>query len=477
MLGVAGCAAALLVANWTIEAVTALAPASVIPPGVSIGLDLRIASFAAVLSLVIAVVCAAIPAWQASRVDLLPVVKGTTPNDATAGRGVLSLRRGLVIVQVALSAVLLVGAGLFIRTLGAALSVEPGYDIDRVLLTTVDFGAAGMTPPTVPASGGRMLTEVRAIPGVEAAAFGHIIPFSGAFVARPAAPESEPMSTDDEDRFFVPYAVISPDYFRTLGMTLRGRDFTPADGPQAPRVMIINDTLARRHWPGQDAIGKRMKLSAAGPPHEVIGVVPDGKYVTLTEAQHPYMYLPWSQSPRPRMTLHVRTAGSPSGLAGSVRAALRSVNPDVPALAPRTLRDYVDRSIGSQRVVARLLFIFGGIALAVAAVGVYGLTAYTVAQRRKELGVRVALGARPGDLVRLLASQSLVLVSIGLVAGTGAALLLARLVASMLFGVTGSDPLSFGAGAGLLAVTMLAATIIPARKATRVDPLGALRGD
>ena len=177
------------------------------------------------------------------------------------------------------------------------------------------------------------------------------------------------------------------------------------------------------------------------------------------------------------MTLHTRAVGSPSALAGPVRAAVRAVNPDVPALAPRTLRDYVDRSIGTQRVVARLLFIFGGIALAVAAVGVYGLTAYTVAQRRKELGVRVALGARPGDLVRLLVSHCLFLIALGLAVGTGAALLLARLVATMLFGVTGSDPLSFAAGAGLLALTTLVATLIPARRATRADPLGALRAD
>ena len=189
------------------------------------------------------------------------------------------------------------------------------------------------------------------------------------------------------------------------------------------------------------------------------------------------MYLAWAQSPRPRMTLHVRAAGSPAALAGPVRAAVRTVNADVPALAPRTLRDYVDRSIGSQRVVARLLFIFGGIALAVAAVGVYGLTAYTVAQRRKELGVRVALGARPSDLVRLLVSQSLLLVTVGLVVGSVSALLLARLVASMLFGVSGSDPVSFAGGAGLLALTTLIATLIPARRATRVDPLGALRAD
>ena len=478
VLGAAGCASALLVANWTIGVVTALAPVSVIPPGVTVALDVRIAIFATAVSLALAVLCALVPAWQASRLDLLPVVKGATANDPGPGAGVLSLRRALVVVQVALSAVLLVGAGLFIRTLGAALAVEPGYDVDRVLLTTVDFGAAGIKPAIVPAAGERILDEVRALPGVETAAFGHIVPFSGAFVSRPAAPETASMSADEENRFLVPYAVVSHDYFSTLGMRLRGRDFSPADGPEAPRVLIINQALADRHWPGQEAIGKRMKLSAApGPLYDVIGVVPNGKYVSLTEEQHPYMYLPWAQSPRARLTLHVRTTGSPVSLAGPVRGAVRAVDPDVPALAPRTLRDYVDRSIGSQRVVARLLFIFGGIALAVGAVGVYGLTAYTIAHRRKELGVRVALGAGPADLVRMLVSQSLAVVALGLVIGMGAALLLARLVASMLFGVTGSDPVSFAAASGVLALTTLAATLIPTRRATRADPLAALRAD
>ena len=221
-----------------------------------------------------------------------------------------------------------------------------------------------------------------------------------------------------------------------------------------------------------------MKLSAAaGPLYEIVGVVPDGKYVSLTEEQHPYMYLPWLQTPRPRVTLHVRAAGAPSAVAGPVRAALRSVNSDVPALAPRTC---ATTSTGRSAASAWSRGCCSSSAASrssVAAVGVYGLTAYTVAQRRKELGVRVALGARPADLIRLLVSQSLVFVSVGLLAGTGAALLLSRLVASMLFGVTASDPLSFGAGACLLALTTLAAALIPARHATRVDPLGALRGD
>jgi predicted lysophospholipase L1 biosynthesis ABC-type transport system permease subunit len=217
--------------------------------------------------------------------------------------------------------------------------------------------------------------------------------------------------------------------------------------------------------------------NGTGPAIEVIGVVADSRYVSLTEAQHPYMYLPLSQTPRPRVTLHVKAAGNPLTLAPAVRNAIRSVNSDVPADRPMLLRALVDRSVAGQRAAARLLTIFGVIALAVAAVGVYGLTAYTVMRRSKELGVRVALGARPADLLRMLVSQSAWPVGVGLAIGTMGAFALTGLVRSLLFGVTASDPLSVLAGAALLVVTMLVATLIPARRAMRASPLAALRMD
>jgi predicted permease len=274
--------------------------------------------------------------------------------------------------------------------------------------------------------------------------------------------------------------VVSDDYFRTLGVSLRGREFGRNDTQASPKVAIVNETLARKYWPGENAIGKRMILplpNGTGPAIEVIGVVADGRYVSLTEAQHPYIYLPLSQTPRPRVTLHVRAAGNPLTLAPAVRNAIRSVNGDVPADRPMLLRALVDRSVAGQRAAARLLTIFGVIALAVAAVGVYGLTAYTVMRRSKELGVRVALGARPADLLWMLVSQSAWPVGVGLAIGTVGALALTGLVRSLLFGVTASDPLSFVAGGGLLVVAMLVATLIPARRAMRASPLAALRMD
>jgi predicted permease len=277
----------------------------------------------------------------------------------------------------------------------------------------------------------------------------------------------------------VPYSLVSDGYFGALGVPVRGREFGPRDGEDAPRAIIINETLARQYWPGEDALGKRLTLplSTPGPSYEVVGVVADGKYVSLTEAQHPYMYLPWSQTPRPRMTLHVRTAGDPLRFAPAVRDVVRAASSDLPADRMITLRSLVDRSVAGPRVAARMLTIFSIIALSVAAVGVYGLTAFTVMRRRQELGVRVALGASPADLLWMLVSQSAWLVVTGLLIGGTGALALTRLVRSLLFGVTPSDPVSFALGGGLLAIVMLVATLIPARRATTVSPLTALRGD
>ncbi len=477
VLGIAGCVAGLLVAYWTLQAVVALAPASAIPRGITVSLDARIVIFAMLLSLVTALIFGAGPAWQMSRVDLLPVMKGS-PDDPVIGRGAIGLRRGLVITQVALSVVLLVGAALFLRTLGNALSVAPGYDVRHVMLATVDFTAAKLSPAATQTAADRVLEHLRAVPGVDGVAFGQIVPFSGAFVSRPAVPEGRTLTDANEAEFMTPYAVVSDGYFRALGMPLRGRDFTATDTSDSPRVAVINESLARRFWPGQDPIGQRMTLplNEPGPTFEVVGVVPDGKYVSLTEEQHPYMYVPWKQMHRARMTLHLRTAGDPLGAEPAVRDAMRAAG-GLPAYNFIALGTYVDRSIGQQRVVARLLLIFGAIALTLAAVGVYGLTAYTVARRGKELGLRMALGARPADLVRMLMVQSGVLVGTGLLLGGLAALLLTGFVQALLFGVTPADPLSFAAGATVLAVAMLVATLIPARRATRVDPLAALRVD
>lgn len=473
-----GCVAGLLLANWTIQTVLALAPPSAIPPGITVTLDARMVLTAAALSLLTGLLFGVIPAWHAARTELLPNIKGPQ-SDPAIGPGALLFRRALVVTQVTLSTVLVIGAGLFLRTLLATLSIAPGYDVDRVLVAPVDFTVAKLNPVATHAAGEEIRRRVEALPGVESTAFGQIVPFSGAFVMRPIVPDGQTLDSKREDDFLVPYAVVSTGFFRTLGMPLRGRDFASSDTEASPRVAIVNETLAKRYWPGQDPVGRRLRLplKEPGPAYEVIGVVPDGKYVSLTEPQHPYVYLVWTQMHRPRVTLHVRTSAGSTHVAAAVRESIRAVNGNLPAVEPVPLRSYVDRSTAQPRVVSRLLLIFGSIALLVAAVGVYGLTAYSVVRRTKEVGVRVALGARPKDVLLMLVRQGAVLILIGLGAGMGAALLIARLVEALLFGVTAADPVTFAGTAALLALTMLGATLVPARRAVRVDPLAALRVD
>ena len=478
VLAVIGCSAGLLFARWTIQAVVAFAPRTAIPPGISVAVDARVVLFAVLISVAVTMICGLAPAWQSAGVDVLSQVKGG-PGGSARGHGSLRFRRGLAVAQVALSTVLLVGAGLFVRTLLATLAIAPGYDVNRVLLTTVDFAAAGLAPPAARRAANDVIDRVRTLPGVEAAAFGQIVPFSGAFVMRPVVPAGTPLGGPGaEDRFLTPYAVVSEGYFETLGMPLRGRDFTAADTEQAPPVAVVNETFARRHWPNEDPLGKRvmLPLKGKGPELQVIGIVRDSKYVELTEAQHPFVYFPLKQMHRPRVTLHVRAA-APGGLIQPVREAIRGVSSDLPALNPITLSEYLARSTAQPRVVSRLLVIFASVALIVAAVGIYGVTAYTVARRSKELGIRVALGARPADVLRMLLLQNAGLVMAGVGIGLGAAILLARVVRSLLYGVSPHDPLVFTATPIALTVTLLVATLAAARRATHVDPLLALRND
>ena len=474
VLALAGGLAALVVANWTATLLVALAPAAVIPPGLDTSLDGRVLGFAAALSLVAGVVFGAVPAWQLARIDLLTAIKGERSEPA-AGAGASQMRRITVVAQVALSAVLLVGASLFVRTLAAAAAVRSGYETSRVLLVTVDFAAA-RTPPAVSLALARRAGQrLTTIPGIESASFGQVVPFSGSFIQRPATREGVPAKDGD----VVPYSIVSEDYFRTLGMRLRGRDFRATDDESAAKVVIVNESLARGLWPGEDALGKRLQLPLRdpGPAYEVIGVVSDGKYVSLTESQHPFVYLPLAQNFRPRLTLHVRTAGTPSAFTAQVRAALREVTPDLPAYNPTSLDEHVARSLGRERLIARLLTLFSAMALVIAAVGLYGMLAYAVARRTRELGVRMALGARPADLVWMVVHQSAALVCVGLLGGIVAAVLLARLVTAFLFGVTPTDPVAFATAIVSLSAIAGLATYVPARRVTRIDPLTALRSE
>ena len=468
--GVAG----LVVSYWTAGFLVSLAPATAIPPGIDITIDWRVIAFAGALSLATGVIFGAAPAWQLSRLDLLAVMKAGDQRSEGGGAGT-RIRRAMVVAQVALSVVLLVGASLFVRTLAAARAVRSGYDTSRVLLVTLDLSVARTSPADSLRTVSRIVERVAAIPGVASSSLGQIVPFSGSLIQRPAVPEGVP-STDED---MVPYNVVGEGYFGTLGMTLRGRDFRVTDDEAAPRVVVINEALARRMWPGENAIGRRLQLPLRnpGPPYDVIGVVSDARYVSPTEVQRPFLYLPVAQNFRPRLTLHVRTTGLPAAFVGSVRSAIRSVSADLPAYNPSTLDDYLSQSLARERLIAHLLTAFGGMALLIAAVGIYGILAFGVARRSREMGVRMALGAQPSDLVRMVVRQSAALIAAGLSVGVVCALLLTRLVKAFLFGVTPGDPPAFAAAVIILCAVALVATWVPARRATRIDPLTALRSE
>ncbi len=475
VLALAGGAAGLLVAIWTAHLLVALAPPEAVPPGLDIALDVRVMTFATLLSLSTGVLFGAAPAWQLSRADPVAVMRDGAQADRFGRRAAVRMRRAAVVAQIGLSVVLLVMAALFVRTLSAAGAVPSGYDAGHVLLVTIDFSASRAEPAGSLRSASHIIDRVAALPGVESASFGQIAPFSGSLIQRPAVPEGKP-STDDD---LVPYTVVGAGYFRTLGLRLRGRDFQPSDTQAASKVVVINETLARRLWPGEEAIGRRLQLPlrTPGPPHEVIGVVSDGRYVSLTEAQRPFLYLPLAQNFRPRLTLHVRTTGSPAAFLTPVRSAVRSVSADLPVYNPITLDESLARSLARERLIARLLTAFGGMALLTAAVGIYGILAFAVARRTREMGVRMALGARSSDLVRLIVRQSAGLVAGGLCAGVAGALLATRLVKAFLFGVPPTDPAAFAGAVILLCAVALVATSVPARRAARIDPLAALRSE
>jgi predicted permease len=471
--------AGLAVAQWTIDLLVALAPAAAIPPGLAIAIDGRVLGFSLLISLATGLLVSVAPAWQLSRLDALNAIKGTAAAPGGDRVDATPVRRGLVVAQVALSVVLLVSAGLFVRTLAAASAVESGYDVERVLLVAVDFAVPGANPASAQSTLQRTLDRVSALPGVEAASFGQLVPFSGSFISRTAVPEGQLASAGEDQKFLAPYNVVTPGYFQTLAMPLTGRDFASSDSADTPRVVIVNETMARQWWPGGEAIGQRVRLPLRdpGPLYEVVGVVHDGKYVALTETQHPFMYLPAAQHPRTRGTLHIRTRSDPGALTPQVRAAVREVAPDVPAYNARTLQDLMQRSLSQERLMARLLTVFGLLALMIAAVGIYGVLAYSVARRTRELGIRMALGAGRGDIVRLVLGQSATLIGVGLAVGLAASVALTRLAKTFLYGVTPTDPVAFGAAVLTLTTVAFVATSIPALRATRVDPLAALRTD
>jgi predicted permease len=410
-----------------------------------------------------------------SRPDLTADLKAGS-REGTFHRG--RLRATLLVTQVALSVVLLFGAGLFVRSLRNVRAIDLGFDAERLLMATVELPREGYTPERRNALFKDMMARVAALPGVEAAAVAVTSPFystismSLSVPGRDSLPEREGGSPNMN--------AVTPDFFRTMGLELkRGRTLTEADGPTAERVAVVNEEMARYVWPGEDALGKCFRVGADTTPCiQVVGIVENQVNNDLQEAVPPaFYYLPLDQSTGrfPMRALFVRTPGRPSAIAATVRRAMQGVSSELPAVQVQSVEEMLDPQIRPWRLGATLFGVFGLVALVIAALGLYGVLAYTVAQRSHEMGVRVALGAQRGDVLRLVVGQGTRLAVVGVAIGAVAALAGGRALASRLYGVSASDPATLAAVAATLVAVAVVASWLPARRATRVDPVVALR--
>jgi predicted permease len=487
LLASAGGLLGLGLAAWMIRTIVALSRDS-IPRLDTAGVDPRVLAATLAVSFLTGIAFGLVPALQASRLDLGRSLKeGERGSSSGAGRH--RLRRLLMGSEMALALVLLVGAGLMIRTFVALRAVDPGFRPDHVLsaVVSVSGSRAGEGDRRV-AFYAEALGRIRALPGVTSASAINHLPLAGDSWGEPFSVEGQPPRRPGE-RPTADYRIVLPGYFETMGRPLvRGRDFDLRDDLGAPNVVIVNAYMAERHWPGLDPIGKRITFSdPAGDPVwlTVVGVARNGARREWAEAAKEELFLPFLQTKyreAPQswysyLTLVVRGTGEPAALVSALRAAVWDTDPDVSISAVQTMDEVVARATASPRFYLLLLGSFASVALALAAVGIYGVMSYSVAQRRNEIGIRMALGARPADVLRMVMGEAIGVAAAGAAAGLAAALALTRLMSGLLYGVAATDPATFAGVCGVLSLVALLATFIPARRAVRTDPLDALRSE
>ncbi|MEN3332443.1 MAG: hypothetical protein V7641_1808 [Blastocatellia bacterium] len=476
LLGAAGGALGLLMAVWGLDLLLAAIPIK-LPFWMKFGLDLRVLGFTFGVSILTGLGFGILPALQASRTNLNETLK--EGGRSAAGTGRQRSRSLFVVAEIALSLVLLAGAGLMMRSFLRLQQVNPGINPAGVMSMRINLPRIKYTEASRRNDYYQQLMErLRALPGVEAAGAVSTLPLSGNTWGRSLTVEGFPVLSVGQAPL-IQHNVITPGYFRTMGIPLlEGRDFTDADTENGPKITIIDQRLAREYWPNESAIGKRIRF---GPPegnepwHTIVGVVGAVRHERLEAITRNSVYLPHTEIPIGRMSLVVRAAASPERMVEPVRGQIRELDPDLPITNVRTMSEVVAQSVWQPRLYTILFGIFAAVALLLAAIGLYGVMAYTVTIRTHEIGLRVALGARPGDVLRLIAGQGIKLVMIGVATGLGAALLLTRLMASLLFSTSASDPLTFAGIAVLLTLVALLACYVPARRATKVDPMVALR--
>ncbi|MGH9838963.1 MAG: ABC transporter permease [Blastocatellia bacterium] len=472
LLALLGGAFGLWLAFWLIQAAGSFRPPMDVPLSTELGLDARVLVFTFGLTLGASVMFGLLPAWQATRPELIAALK----DQAAAGSRRSRLRSALVVAQVALSFVLMIGAGLALRGLQRMQDAELGFNPQQAVKLSFDLDLQGYDRERGRQFQRRLLERVRTLPGAHAAGLGNLVPLELYVAVFPVNIEGRPPAREGETPL-AGAALVSPGYFQALGARLiAGRDFTEQDDEQSPRVAVVNETFARRFWPGADAIGKRFSLpSRDNAPIQVIGIAQDGKYRSLSEAPQPFVFTSIRQSYAGLTTLVVRTNGGPAQTLAALRHELERLDPHLPVFGAMTLTEHLRLPLFPARVAAAALGGFGALSLTLAAIGLFGVMSYSVGQRTREIGIRMALGARGPDVLRLLIRQGMTVVTLGVALGLAGALALTRLMSSLLFGVSATDPLTFAGVAVLLAGVALVACYLPARRATQVDPLVALR--
>jgi len=473
LLALLGGAAGLLIAFWGKDMLIAWRPPQFLPNGIDLKLDGGVLAFTFLVSVLTGVLFGLAPALQASRPDLATELKDRTLEPG--GRRRVTLRGALVVTQVALSLISLIGAGLFLKSLRNTQSIDPGFERQHLLLLTFDLGAQGYDRPRSEAFYRDVVERAGALPGVESASLGSNLPIGGFGFSRTVFPEGHEPTAGSTGTFVI-VNTIAPGYLDAVGVALRhGRDLLDSDREGAPPVVLVNEAMAKRFWPEGEAVGKRFKFYGDEAFREVAGVVEDTKVFTLGEDPQPVAYVPLYQMFETAMTLHVRTKGDPALLLETVRRTVQAMDTNLPLTNVQTVTALLDQTLWAPRMGAALLAIFGFLALALAAIGIYGVMSYAVSQRTHEFGIRMALGARALDVLGLVFRQGLVPVAAGLVLGLAAALAVTRLIATFLVGVGATDPVTFAGIALLLLAVSLLASYLPARRATRVDPMIALR--
>jgi macrolide transport system ATP-binding/permease protein len=470
LLSTCGAAGGMLVAYWCRHALVLLFPRDVMYlPG---QIDGRVLGLSAAICLVVTLAVGLVPAFQTRHLALADTLK-TGVSTVLGARGGAWFRSSLVILQVTLSFILLVGGTLLMQSLRKIRTTDPGFSTTRVFDTWIPFVAAGYDAQRAKTFQDELIQRVRGLPGVEAAAYARAVPLGyGSFSSTPIAIDGYEPPPNEQPT--AEYNEVSPDYFATLGIPLiSGREFTRADDENVARVAIVNQTMIARYWRGQNPIGQRLQVK--GNWVRVVGVVKDSKYYSMDEAPRPFFYVPLRQYFSIEPDMHIRTTQPLRTVQTALIHEVRELDPNLAVSEMITLQEQVERSTSHELVAVALVALFGGLALLLASIGLYGVMSCTVSQSTRELGLRMALGAGTSNVLRLVLLRGLVLTTTGMIIGIALALLLTRLLGNLLYQVSPRDPLAFVAAFAVMTLASVAACFLPAWRATRIDPIQALR--